>query len=53
MSIYEILEKGPMHINEIAKKQKLSISELNSIMTMMEIEGYIQRLASNLYKRKE
>lgn len=52
-NIYALLEEGPMHINEIAKKQKLSISELNSIMTMMEIEGYIQRLASNLYKRKE
>ena len=51
--IYTLLEKEPMHINEIAKNQNLSISELNSIMTMMEIEGYIQRLASNLYKKKE
>ena len=51
--IYVLLEKGPMHINELAKKQKLSISELNATMTMMEIEGYIQRLAANLYKRKE
>lgn len=51
--IYTLLEKGPMHINEIAKNQQLSISELNATMTMMEIEGYIQRLASNLYKRKE
>lgn len=51
--IYNLLEKGEMHINEIAKNQKLSISELNSTMTLMEIEGYIERLASNLYKRKE
>lgn len=52
-SIYEILESGPMHINEIAKLEQKSISELNGIMTMMEIEGYITRLASNQYKRKE
>lgn len=51
--IYNLLEKGEMHINEIAKNQKISISELNSIMTLMEIEGYIERLASNLYRRKE
>lgn len=53
ISIYKILENGPMHINEIAKLEQKSISELNSIMTMMEIEGYITRLASNQYKRNE
>lgn len=52
-SIYKILENGPMHINEIAKLEQKSISELNGIMTMMEIEGYITRLASNQYKRKD
>lgn len=51
--IYTLLENGPMHINEIVKKQKNSISELNGIMTMMEIEGYIKRLDSNTYQRKE
>lgn len=53
ISIYKILEKGPMHINEIAKIEKKSMQELNSVMTMMEIEGYITRMASNLYKRRE
>lgn len=51
--VYRLLEKEPIHINEITKKSQYSISELNGILTMMEIEGYIQRLASNLYKRKE
>lgn len=51
--IYASLEKGPRHINEIAKKQNISISELNSMMTLMEIEGYIERLDFNVYKRKE
>lgn len=53
LSIYTLLEKGPMYPNEIAKIQKKSISEVNSIMTMMEIEGLITRLAQNQYKRKE
>ena len=51
--IYTLLENGPMHINEIAKKQQKSISELNGKLTIMEIEGYIERLDSNQYQRKE
>ncbi|MCI9000739.1 MAG: hypothetical protein HFJ26_07620 [Clostridia bacterium] len=51
--IYTLLENGPMQINEIAKKQELSISELNGKLTIMEIEGYIERLDSNQYQRKE
>jgi DNA processing protein len=53
ISIYNLLKKGKMHINEIAKKESKSISELNSMLTLMEIEGYITRIASNEYKIKE
>lgn len=42
-----------MHINEIAKKQEKSVQELSGILTLMEIEGFITRLAQNQYKRKE
>lgn len=53
MPIYEMLENGPMYINEIAKKQGKSVQELSGILTLMEIEGFITRLAQNQYKRKE
>lgn len=52
-SIYHLLEENPMYINEISKKQKKSISELNGILTLMEIEGYITSLDQNKYKVKE
>lgn len=52
-SIYHLLEENPMYINEISKKQKKSIVELNGILTLMEIEGYITRLDQNKYKIKE
>lgn len=52
-SIYNLLEKNPMYINEISKKEKKTISELNGILTIMEIEGYITRLDQNQYKIKE
>jgi DNA processing protein len=52
-SIYNLLKTGTMHINEIAKHESKSISQLNSILTLMEIEGYVTRIASNEYKIKE
>ena len=52
-SIYHLLKETPMYINEISKKEKKSISELNGILTLMEIEGYITRLDQNKYKIKE
>ena len=52
MVIYNILKNGPTHINEIAKQTKTSIAELNSVLTIMEIEGYIRRLASNQFEIK-
>lgn len=51
--IYNILENGPMHINEIAKREGKSVQELSGILTLMEIEGFITRLAQNQYKREE
>lgn len=53
MEIYNILENGPMHINEIAKRKGSSVQELSGILTLMEIEGLITRLAQNQYKKKE
>lgn len=53
IEIYNVLENGPMHINEIAKRKGKSVQELSGILTLMEIEGFIIRLAQNQYKRKE
>lgn len=51
--LYEKITYKPININEIAKKTKLTISEINQSLTMMEIEGYIQSLPGNEYKRIE
>lgn len=52
LSIYQLLEKGPMYVNEIVKSQEKSIAEVNSILTMMEIEGYVEKLETNQYQRR-
>lgn len=53
IEIYNVLENGPMHINEIAKREGKSVQELSGILTLMEIEGFITRLTQNQYKKKE
>lgn len=51
--IYEQIKKEPLNVDEISKKIKLSISELNTILTMMELDGYIESMPGNCFKRKE
>ena len=51
--IYKILLKGPISVNQLAQKLKLSISMLNGYLTMMEIKGYIESLPGNEVKIKE
>ena len=51
--LYNLITEDPIEINELAKKSKLDISELNQKITMMEIEGYIESLPGNEYKRVE
>ena len=43
--IYEIIANGNSNINEICKKSNKSISEINNITLMLEIEGYITKVA--------
>ena len=51
--LYNLITENPIEINELAKKSKINISELNQKITMMEIEGYIESLPGNEYKRVE
>lgn len=42
--VYLILNKNPVHINYIYKNVNMSVNEINSILTMLELEGYIVQL---------
>lgn len=51
-AIYDILNYDePIHINEIAKKLNLSISEINAKLMMLELEEKIVSLPGNNYKK--
>lgn len=51
--IYEMLDdEKETHINEIVKKSKLTISEVNYKLMMLELEDKIVSLPGNNYKKK-
>lgn len=49
--IFNLFSTTPISIEELCKKSKLSISEINQKLTLMEIEGYIKSLPGNKFER--
>lgn len=50
--IFDHIKNEPINTDEIAKKVKMRINEVNTIITMLELEGFIERLPGNYFKRK-
>lgn len=51
MPVYKYIGKNPINIDEICKKTKLEISKVNYILTMLELEGYIEQLPGKFFVR--
>lgn len=47
--IYDILSDTPINSNEICKRLKITISEVNSKLLFMEMDGLVKRIAGNSY----
>ena len=43
--VYQFISEIPCNVNEIYKKTNKSISEINNILLMLELEGYIEKVA--------
>lgn len=52
IDIYDILTDKPIYIEEIYRKCKLSINEINYKLMMMELEGNIVQLPGKYFVRK-
>lgn len=48
--IYDTIRKGIININQISKQTGISITELNSLLLMMELEGLIESKPGNNYE---
>lgn len=42
--IYQFITEQPISLNEIYKKSKENITEINHILLMLELEGYIEKI---------
>lgn len=51
--VYEQIQEKALNRDEIAKRIKMNISKVNTILTMLELEGYIESLPGNCFKKKE
>ena len=49
--VYEILGKNPININEICKRTNKEISEVSFILTMLELDGYVEELYGKEFKK--
>ena len=53
VDIYKLLDyQEATHINDLAKKLKINISEINSKLMMLELEDQVISLPGGFYKRK-
>ncbi len=49
--VYKYITEKPINIDQICKKTKLEISKVNYILTMLELEGYIEQLPGKNFIR--
>ena len=46
-AVYEVLTKLPMNVNEICKITRKNIIEVNTTLTMLELQGFIKQVGAN------
>lgn len=49
--VYSVLSKIPVNVNEICKKTNKSIVEVNTTLTMLELEGVVKQVGVNEFVR--
>ncbi len=49
--LLQILDSGPLSLEEIVAKSKLSVSQVLQTLTLLELEGKVKNLGKNVYCR--
>jgi len=49
MKVYNIIRENPVHIDLISYKSGISISEVNILLTILELKGFINQLPGKIY----
>jgi len=48
--ILDFLQNEPKHINEIIKETKLPVSSVSSILSMMELSGFVKNIGGGIWR---
>lgn len=48
---YGILEKGPLHIDEIARISKIEVNKVSSVLIAMRLKGMVKDIGAGVYKK--
>ncbi len=49
LKIYNIIKREPIHIDVLSYKSELDISQLSTILTILEIKGYVQQNQGKIF----
>ncbi|RMH60808.1 MAG: DNA-protecting protein DprA [Calditrichaeota bacterium] len=49
--IYDVLEEGALHIDQIALRCQLAPSETLTVLLMMELDGHVRQMAGKMFVR--
>ena len=49
--LIEILEREPLHLDEIGRISGLKVSEVSGKLTVMELKGMIKNIGNGVYKK--
>ncbi len=49
IKIIKLIEKGPTHCDEIVYKTGLDISNVTSILTILELKGIVKELSGGIF----
>jgi len=49
--LYQLLQKEPLHIDELARTTGLTVPEISASLTVMELKGLVKNNGGGIYKR--
>ena len=49
--MYNALQEGERHLEELAKDTKIEIHKLNAVLTMLEVKGIVKQMPGKIFIR--
>ena len=49
--VYNALQEGERHLEELAKDTKIEIHKLNAVLTMLEVKGIVKQMPGKIFIR--